>query len=262
MTNDRKARAQRAEAMRKEREKADRRQRSIISVAIVAIVVVLIGVGGWAIKNASDANESETQVIEPRNITEGGVDFVPSTEPESPAENPVLVETFEDFLCPGCAFFDQSVSPWLESQAETGRIQLRFMPYSFLDAAGASTNEYSQRAMNIAMCALDEGGPEDFWPVKAALFAAQPSEGGAGPDDAALQATAEAAGVTVSDECVRTGRFIPWINEAREQAKDDRGVTGTPTIFVAGEVIQGPEQNGRGTIPTQADLEPAIAAAE
>ena len=100
----------------------------------------------------------ETKVIEPKGVVDGGVPYVPETPPANPAANPVVVETYEDFQCPGCAAFELNTNTpsgvsngdWLRAQADTGRISLRFKPYSFLD--GASTNAYSSRAMNVAMC--------------------------------------------------------------------------------------------------------------
>lgn len=249
MTNDRKARAARAEAMRKEREKADRKQRNMISVAIVAVVVVIIGIAAWGISSISASNEKNTEVIEPRNLVEGAVPFEPTGDVEV-AENAPVVEVFEDFLCPACAQFDAYMSPTLYEFAESGEIQFRFQPFSFMHTA--STNEYSRRAMNIAMCAVDEQGPAAFWDVKTALFLNQPTGGGAGPSNDDLLETAQSVGVEGLDECVRTEKFVPWIDQARTTSAEDRGVTGTPTLHINGE-----ESEAR----TPEDFSAAIAAA-
>jgi len=232
VTNDRKARAARAEQMRKERQKADRRQRNVISVAIVAVVVLLIGAAWWAIDTASKENMTNTEVIEPRNTVEGGVDH-PAGDGVDNADAP-LVEVFADFLCPACGQFEQLSGAFLQEQAESGAIRLRFMPFSFLH--NQSTNDYSRRAMNVAMCAVDEQGEDAFWSVHDALFVNQPSEGGAGPDDAALISMAEDAGVSGLDSCVKTEKFVPWIDESRVTATNDREVDGTPTVFIDGEL--------------------------
>ena len=49
-----------------------------------------------------------------------------------------------------------------------------------------SLNEYSSRATNAALCALDSGGVEDYSAVHDYLYANQPDEGTAGPENAAL----------------------------------------------------------------------------
>lgn len=248
MTNDRQARAARAEKMRKERERADRRQRNTITVAIVAIVVVLIGAAGWGIRSISKDNQKATEVVEPRNLVEQGVPY-PVEDDVDNSDTPV-VETFEDFLCPACGNFEQVNGTFLQQQAASGAIQLRFMPFSFLHTM--STNDYSHRAMNIAMCALDQEGPDAFWAVHGALYANQPAEGGPGPEDAELISMAEDVGVEGLDSCVRTEKFVPWIDEIQDEFADDRKVSGTPTVH-----IDGKESDAR----TPADLEAAFQAA-
>ncbi|SKB04422.1 DsbA family protein [Aeromicrobium choanae] len=234
MTNDRQARAARAEQMRKEREKAERKQRNKITVAIVVVVLVLIAAAGWGIKSLSDDNAKNTEVIEPANLTEGGVDF-PATEGAASADAPV-VELFEDFLCPACGSFEQLSGQFLQDQAASGAITLRFMPFSFLH--NQSTNDYSRRATNVAMCAVDQDGPEAFWKVHDALYANQPSEGGAGPEDAELIDLATEAGVSDVESCVRTEKFVPWIDEMQSTFADERDVSGTPTVHIDGKASE------------------------
>ncbi len=236
MTNDRKARAARAEQMRKERQKADRRQRNLITVAIVAIVILLIAVAGWGIKSIADANQDETKVIEPRNLVEGGVEF-PANAGVDNSKAP-LVQTFEDFQCPVCQQFEQLSGSFLQDQAASGQIRLVFMPHSFLDDQGGSSNEYSRRSTNLAMCVTDESGAEDFWKIHSALYLNQPDEGTAGPSDTELIATAKTAGVTVDETCVKSHRFVPWIDKAKDDQQTNDDVTGTPTIWVNGKVTE------------------------
>lgn len=250
MTNDRKARAARAEQMRKEREKADRKQRNMISVAIVAVVVVLVALAGWGVKSLSDQNAKATEVIEPKNLIDNGVPYIPAGDVELDEDAPVA-ETFEDFLCPACGQFAFTTGPVLHQLADEGKIDLRFMPFSFLHRM--STNDYSRRAMNLAMCAVDEQGPDSFWAVHSALFMNQPAEGGAGPDNAALLATAAEAGVTGLDECQNTQKFVPWIDEVRAKLSKERNIGGTPTLQLNG--VESPAR-------TPEDLESAIAAAK
>ncbi len=247
MTNDRQARAARAEQMRKDREKAERKQRNLISVAIVAVVVLLIGVGGWAIKDAADDNAEQIEVIKPRNTTENGIDY-PAGEAEN--SSAPVVEVFADFLCPSCGLFEQISGSFLSEQATAGNIQLRFMPFSFLH--DESTNDYSRRAMNLGICAVDEQGPEAFWKVHDALFANQPAEGGPGPEDAALIKMAEDVGVSGLGNCVRTEKFVPWIDQTKAKFDADEDIPGTPAVHINGKASQARQPQ---------DLAAAIAAA-
>lgn len=236
MTNDRQKRAARAEQMRKERERADKRQRNVITIAIVAVVVVLVGVAAYGIKQTSDDNKDESNVVQPANTTDDyGVAYTPevagATVPDG--AEPVEVELYEDFQCPACEAFEAVSGGFLKEQVEAGAISLVYKPYSFLDRA--SRNEYSSRATNVAMCVLGEAGVEKYVEFHDYLYANQPAEGTAGPEDDELIDAAADLGVTGIDACVDQGRHLKWIEEAKEAATEDRDVSGTPTVYIAGE---------------------------
>lgn len=246
MTNDRSSRRARAEQQRKEVEKAEKRQRNIISIVILAVVVTLVGVGGWGINRAMGQNERVTEVIQPADtlddfgVVYGGASSADtegaSSEDAAAAGELVRVELFEDFLCPHCGQFEAVNGAFLRGLADEGAIELVYRPFSFMHTA--STNDYSRRATNLAFCALDQGGIEDYALIHDALYTNQPAGGGPGPSNADLLTMASDVGVEGLDECVRTGRFIPWIDEAREHGASERNVTGTPTVFINGEVSQ------------------------
>lgn len=235
MTNDRQARAARAEQMRKERDKADKRQRNLITVAIVAVVVILIAAAGWGVKSMSDSNTKQQDVVVPKALSEGenaGMDF-PGTTPA--ADGAPVVEVYEDFLCPHCGDFESSTGALLKQQADAGAITLRFHPMTIMD--GVAEEGPAHDVMNAAVCAAEEQGIEAFWDMHSALFAKRYYEGGANPSASDLAAVAEDAGVADIEACIRSGEFVPWLNEARETAKE-RGVSGTPTVFVADEKVE------------------------
>ena len=71
------------------------------------------------------------------------------------------------------------------------------------------------------------------------LYANQPEERTKGPEDKELIATLKVAGITGIDECVRSGKFIPWIDKAKEIGTD-RGVNSTPTVYVGGKKVEAP----------------------
>ncbi len=244
MSNERQQRAARAEQMRKEREKADRKQRNFITVGIVVIVIGLIAVGGWGIKAASDDNQKNDKVVQPKNATEdfGIVVDSAAVGGTAPADaKPVSVELYEDFQCPACRSFEQESGAFLKSQVASGAITVTYRPFSFLDDLGGSPNEYSRRSTNVALCALDKGGVGDYIKVHDYLYANQPDEGTAGPENPELISAVKDLGITGIDECVKTERFIPWIKEAKDAgAKKD--VSSSPTVLVAGKVVENPNQ--------------------
>ncbi|KQO39879.1 thioredoxin domain-containing protein [Aeromicrobium sp. Leaf245] len=237
MSNDRK---QRAEQMRKEREKAEKRQRNVITVAIVVVVIALVAVGGYAIKTTSDQNAKNTDLVAPKNATEdyGIVYDTAAAGGEATADaEPVEVELYEDFQCPACRSFEQASGAFLKQQVESGAITIVYRPFSFLD--GQSLNEYSSRSTNAAICALDSGGVEDYVAVHDYLYANQPDEGTAGPENSALVEALDGLGITGVEQCVKTEKFVPWIEKAKETAQDgDREVSGTPTVYVGGKKVE------------------------
>jgi len=260
VSNERQQRAARAEQMRKEREKADRKQRNLISVGIVVVVIALIAVGGWGIKSASDANKVETKLTTPDNVNKDyGIIYdqeaATGTAPAADAAEPVKVVLYEDFLCPGCGALEQTSGAFLSSAVESGEIEIEYRPYSFL--LTQSTNEYSQRAWNAATCVYTEGGAKAFKEFHDILFANQPEEGSAGPEDPELIDFAEQAGVTGIDSCINKQTYKRWIEDAKDHGVDD-GVSGTPTIRIDGKDVSGPNQ----TIATTEIIQAAIDAAK
>lgn len=260
MSNERQQRAARAEKMRKEREKADRKQRNLITVGIVVIVIALIAVGGWGIKAASDGTKKSTTLSTPKKVNDNyGIVYdqqaATGTPPAADAAEPVTVVLYEDFLCPGCGALEQTAGSFLSSAVESGEIQIEYRPYSFL--LQQSTNEYSQRAWNAATCVYDKGGAKAFKDYHDLLFANQPEEGTAGPEDPELIDLAKQVGVTGIDACVNQEKFSRWIEDARGKGLDD-GVTGTPTIKIDGKDVSG----ANNTIASVADIQKAIDAAK
>ncbi|MGI9086018.1 MAG: DsbA family protein [Aeromicrobium sp.] len=258
MTNERQQRAARAEQMRKEREKADRKQRNLITVAIVVVVVALVAAGAYAITTTSNERAQETDVIQPKGATDDyGVAYTAEDAGGEPADNPVEVVIYEDFQCPVCKAFEQANGAFLDDAVKKGQISIEYRIITFLDRA--SQNEYSSRAGSAAMCAFDSGGSEAYKQFSNLLYANQPEEGTAGPEDAALVDTLDQVGVsgTTAEKCVVTGKFIPWLDKATEASRDAK-VSGTPTVVINDKQVQGANKG----VPQIPDLQKAIDAAK
>ena len=236
MANERQQRAARAEQMRKEREKSSRRQRNLISVAIVMVVVALIAVAAWAVSNAG-GDDPPNGPVAPKNATSDfGIVYDGGAEPA--ATKPVSVELYEDFQCPICQLFEQQSKALLDGLVAKGEITITYRPFSFLDGRG-SPNEYSHRSTNLALCALDQGGVDDYRKVHDYLYENQPPEQTNGPEDPELLKAAEGLGIPGLKSCVDGETFFRWIDKAKG-AGDDRGVQGTPAVFVNGKPVATP----------------------
>ena len=250
MSNERQQRAARAEQMRKEREKADRKQRNLITVGIVVVVVALIAVAGFAIKQTNDKNKTVEDVINPVHVTKDyGIDYTTEVATGKPATAPVKVIAYEDFQCPACLNFEQQSGAFLADAVAKGDITVEYRPLAFLDRS-SNGNRYSSRSGSAAMCVLDKSGVKAFKKMHDVLYANQPEENTAGPEDAELIADATQGGVTGIDASLPEQLYAPWVRKAKAAAFDD-GHTGTPTILI----------DGKSIAPTQADIRAAIAAA-
>jgi protein-disulfide isomerase len=192
-----------------------------VSAVATAVLLVagLIGVAVWQGNQPDD-------VAVPAAATDDGDGVAVGT-------GPVTVEVYLDFLCPACKQFHDSARPVLDGYLADGTITLVYRPIAILDRL-TSTN-FSTRSASAAGCASD-GGQLDAY--VAAMMAAQPPEGSAGLSDDEIIQIAAGAGLPGSDfvQCVRDGAYRDWV-VSNTDAASDRGVTGTPTVFVNGEKL-------------------------
>jgi protein-disulfide isomerase len=149
-------------------------------------------------------------------------------------DGPVRVDAFIDFLCPFCRQFELAAAPALAEMISSRQISLVYHPMNFLD--GASTTNYSTRAAAASGCAADQGRFLDY---AHALFEGQPKEGGPGLTDAELTAIGRDIGLTDAAfaSCVTEAPYLDWPPYVTARATA-LGVEATPTVAVAGELVQ------------------------
>lgn len=259
MVNERQERAARAEQMRKEREKAEKRQRNVITIGIVVVIVALIAAAAWAVNSANSKREPNTQLIPPVGATkEYGVVYGPAGIGEKPAKDIVRVTIYEDMLCPVCRAFESAAGQYLQGEVKKGDIEVEYRFVAFLDDLGRSPDQYSHRASNAVLCALEDGTKE-FKTTHDLLYMNQPEENTLGPDDNELLERVVSAGVpkAKAEACVLKQKYVPWIKAATKQMGKNK-VTGTPSVWVDGKEVKGPN----GAMPTMVDIQKAVAAAK
>jgi protein-disulfide isomerase len=217
----------RAAALREQERRSERRRRRV-TVSVVALLVALVG-GGAAVQAARTTANGPAAA--PTGVTSDGYGVLLGS-----ADAPVLVEVYEDFLCPACGRFEEAAGAALREMTADGSVRVVFRPMAFLD--GASTNRYSTRALNAAACAVDAGR---FPQYHERLFAEQPAEGGPGLSDAQLVALGADAGISQQGfaDCVESLDFEPWTQRATDAASK-AGVVQTPTIRVDGKTLADP----------------------
>jgi protein-disulfide isomerase len=111
---------------------------------------------------------------------------------------------------------------------DQGRIRFEYHPIAFIGPESVA-------AANAAEAAGDEG---KFWAYHDLLFADQAPENSGGLTTDRLLELGRQVGLTSPpfQQKVRDGTYDNWIRQVTDQASQ-RGVTGTPTVFVNGRQV-------------------------
>ncbi|HEY2298922.1 MAG TPA: MauE/DoxX family redox-associated membrane protein [Jatrophihabitantaceae bacterium] len=226
MRNTEARRKYEAEVATKQKEARSRSLYLDGTTVLIVVLVTVIGIGVQA------GRAKINNVVAGKNATaSNGVVFGKTAA--------ATVDVYEDFGCPICKEFENSVATKLDTQVRGNLAQVRFHPISILD--GNSPNRYSTRAANAALCVSDVS-VDDFVAYHNLLYGSfQPAEGTAGPGSAELTALAKKAGVTGSDsttvsDCILNEKYTPLVKQLTEKASE-RGINSTPTVYVNGKKV-------------------------
>jgi protein-disulfide isomerase len=141
---------------------------------------------------------------------------------------PVTIVEFGDFECPQCARFALIEEPDLRARV----IDAGIANFRYFDWPIAELHRNSVRASLAASCAADQG---KFWEMHDALYAAQDEWSGQATDTPERLFSAYAAKLALDmpayESCMTSQRNLPRI-QASKKAGVDRGVGGTPTLFI------------------------------
>ncbi len=166
----------------------------------------------------------------------------------------VLIDVFEDFQCPACQYFTESIEPLvIQNLVANGKARYVFHNYPFIDGAGAQNGGESDQAANASLCANAQG---KFWEMHAILYANWKGENQGNFSSDRLKAMAKNIGLDTNtfNTCFDANQ-----HQAEIQADFDKGVAmgvqGTPSVFVNGKLIGQP-----GKVATYAEIEQAVLA--
>ncbi len=157
------------------------------------------------------------------------------------ANAPVTIDVFEDFQCPACQFFTESIEPLvIQDLVASGQARYVFHNYPFLDGNGAGSSGESDQAANAAMCANEQ---DKFWEMHSILYANQEGENRGTFSERRLQAMAESIGLDMEafNSCLSANTHEDEI-QADFDLGQEMGVSGTPTVFVNGTRVGAPGQ--------------------
>lgn len=226
MTTEKKSKRQeRREKMRKQEIRNRLTMIGLITVGAALLVVAFI----WPQFTTID------DLIIPETKTLPNPDGLSLGDPNAPA----VIEVFEDFQCPACQFFTESIEPLiLQYLVETGKARLVFRHYPFIDGVGASNGGESDQAANAAMCANEQG---KFWDMQSVIYANWNGENRGNLSNRRLQAMAEAINLDMNafNSCFRDNKYRDAIQADFDRA-EELGVSGTPSVFVNGNPVGEP----------------------
>jgi protein-disulfide isomerase len=227
MTVEKKSKRQ--ERREKIKKKESKNRLAIIGMIVVgALLLVLVFI--WPqFQSAGDITVPEplTDLPSPDGLSLG--------DPNAPA----VIDVYEDFQCPACQFFSQSVEPVIRQYlVSTGKARLVFHNYPFIDGDGAGSSGESDQAANAAMCANEQ---DRFWDMKEILYANWNGENRGNLNDRRLIAMAEELGLDMNafNACFDDNKYEADIQADFDLGKE-MGVSGTPSVFVNGAKVGQP----------------------
>lgn len=219
---NRKGQRRPAQVVREQMARERRRKRTLWTSVGVVVVLVIAGLIGWAVSASQDSGD----FTPPAGANPEGTGIVLGA-------GPVTVDVYEDFICPVCRTFEQQAGGTLDQLVAQGKVRVIYHPVAFLNRF--SSTEYSTRSSAASGCAAQSG---KFREYARALFDRQPPEGSPGLSDDELINVATSVGLAGDGfgNCVQENTFGKWTEHVTDEAAR-AGVTGTPTVMVAGKQV-------------------------
>lgn len=147
---------------------------------------------------------------------------------------PVVIDMYEDFLCPACQQWTAQVKPQLvEDFVKTGMVRLQFNQFPL-----QQHNPGAIMASQASECAADQGL---FWPYHDRVFQGAASRGQAGTTFEALMGYARDLGIdepamrTCMSSLVHQQTVVDSLNRVAQL-----GLNSTPSILVNGQLMAQP----------------------
>ena len=221
-----------------EQQKAAERRRKVTLWTTIGVVLVLVAAGltGWAVTAGKDTGKVNT----PSVAVDSGTAFTVGS-------GPVVIDLYEDFMCPICHEFETQSGATIKQFVTANKVTVRYHPVAILDPNSNGT-QYSTRSAGAAAAAAVGGKFIEYHDV---LYQNQPAEGSSGLTNAKLIELGKSVGLTTSAfaDAINNKTYDGWATKVTDTFSA-RGYTGTPTVLVAGKQLTG--------VPTPAQLTDAV----
>ena len=224
-------------AQRRSRKQSARKRSGPPTIALIAAVVV-VALIAVAVLVVLDQGAGSSQ---------GGTDAPPLEKSYGAADAPVVVVEYADFQCPWCEKFAMGAEKQLrQDYADKGQVRFVFRHFAFL-------GDESTWAAEASECA---NAQDRFWDYHDKLFAEQAGENQGAFSRDNLKRFASELGLDTEqfNSCLDSGQYKSRVQDEFNEAQQ-RGIDGTPTILVDGQLIQ----KGSNYEVLQAAVEAALA---
>ncbi|MBA3021689.1 thioredoxin domain-containing protein [Propionicimonas sp.] len=214
--------------LEQERAAKEQRVRNIITYVAVGLgAIALIGGIIWAVLTYGS---QATKPIAVKVNTE-------YTVMAGKADAPVIIDIYQDYICPYCGQTEQANSADLDALVASGEAAVRIHPMNFLDDASMGT-KYSTRAAN-ALVSVAKAEPDKMMAFNSALFANQPEENTTGLTDEEIALLATQVGVTQATiDTFASLTYADFVTSSTNAAFTD-GIQSTPTVLINGTQFEG-----------------------
>jgi protein-disulfide isomerase len=194
-------------------------------VLLVVLVVALL----WMNQRGTTTGAGAATVAAP-DVPAEWIDGATIGDPAAP----VVIQAWEDFLCPACQQWTRDVEPQLLNDfIKTGKARLEFHQFPLQQHAPGA-----QMASQASLCAADQNM---FWPYHDRLFQAASTRGQAGLEIRQLTTYAREVGLDEArfTQCMNNQEMRNAMAESLTQAQQ-LGLNSTPSVLVNGQLIASP----------------------
>ncbi|GAA1554250.1 hypothetical protein GCM10009804_08910 [Kribbella hippodromi] len=207
-----------------------------ISPGIIVVAVLLLalgaGVGVQYWRGHSKVEVSANGRPEPAVITGPGTTGKGVMVGKSGAK--VNIDLYLDFRCPHCAEFEDATGATIDKLVQDGTATLTYWPMQFVnpDASPRLANAFAAAAANGKALSFADQLYGDFsksWTTGQLLDLG--NQLGVGDDK--------------FQQAIQNNTYAGWL-ESVSKAADERGVTGTPAVYVNGKQLPADQLNADG----------------
>jgi protein-disulfide isomerase len=203
-------------------------------IIVVAILVLALaaGVGVQYYRGHSKVEVSSNGRPEPTVVTGPGTSGKGVTVGQAGAK--ANIDLYLDFRCPHCAEFEKESGTTIDKLVQDGTATLTYWPLQFVNpnASPRLANAFAAAAANgKALSFADElyGDFSKSW-----------------TDDQLIELGKQlGVGDAKYQQALKDNTYADWLDSV-SKAADDRGVTGTPTVFVNGKQLEGDQLSAEG----------------